>query len=215
MSVSSVASERYRLNDLLTSPPSEFQGEPGNYRPNDLCQFRDSLYAVKRTPRTPCLTAALDLPTSEPSLNAHTHASRRAGSIFARWNVGAPCGGCTLAFSGCMSLRTEGGRRIRLPGESRVERRLRVSVEEGRSSILDRLIGTRGLYARSAVARRSFSLSVSAFGLYLGVGISTSNSIELRVLSPVTPPFRSMGNYISASLAAKRSRSGPPSPARY
>jgi hypothetical protein len=48
---------------------------------------------------------------TSPLLNqalTHTHASRWAGSIFARWNVGTPCGGCTLVFSGCVSLRTEG-----------------------------------------------------------------------------------------------------------
>jgi hypothetical protein len=73
--------------------------------------------------------------------------------MFARWNVGNPCGGCTLVFSGCVSLRTE-GRRIRLSGEVRVERRLRASGEEGRSSILDCSIGARGLSSRYAVARR-------------------------------------------------------------
>ena len=46
------------------------------------------------------------------------------------------------------------GHRIRLSGEASVERRLRVSVEEKRSSILDRSTGTRGLSSPSAKARR-------------------------------------------------------------
>jgi hypothetical protein len=49
------------------------------------------------------------------------------------------------------------GRRIRLSDEARVKRRLRARVEEGRSSILDRSIGARGLSSRSAIARM-FSL---------------------------------------------------------
>jgi hypothetical protein len=40
-------------------------------------------------------------------------------------------------------------RRIRLSGEARVKRRLRVSVEERRSSILDRLISRRDLSVAS------------------------------------------------------------------
>jgi hypothetical protein len=41
------------------------------------------------------------------------------------------------------------GRRIYLSGEVRVKRRLRVSVEEGRSSTLDRSIGRQGLSVAS------------------------------------------------------------------
>jgi hypothetical protein len=44
------------------------------------------------------------------------------------------------------------GRRIRLSGEARVERKLRASVEMrkgGRSSTLDRSIGGRGLFVAS------------------------------------------------------------------
>jgi hypothetical protein len=39
--------------------------------------------------------------------------------------------------------------RIRLSGEACVERKLRASVEKGRSSTLDHLIGRRGLSAAS------------------------------------------------------------------
>ena len=43
----------------------------------------------------------------------------------------------------CLYVRR--GHRIRLSGEARAERRLRASVEEGRSNTLGRSIGGRGL----------------------------------------------------------------------
>jgi hypothetical protein len=66
------------------------------------------------------------------------------------------------------------GRRIRLSGEARVERRLRASVEEGRSSILNRSIGARGPSSRSAVACRLPLCQVSASDCAL-VPVSTPN----------------------------------------
>src|SRR5271154_6983993 len=78
------------------------------------------------TLRTHALLPLLDIPTFEPSPNSHTHRGEEARYPRGR-NVGAPCGGCTLVFSGCVSLRTEGGR-IRLPGEARMEHTLRESV---------------------------------------------------------------------------------------
>jgi hypothetical protein len=54
-----------------------------------------------------------------------------------------------LLYSQVSCHRGRRGRRIRLSGEARVERRLRASVEEGRSSTLDRSIGRRGLSVAS------------------------------------------------------------------
>jgi hypothetical protein len=53
------------------------------------------------------------------------------------------------------------GRRILLSGEARMEYRLRVSVEEGRSDTLGRSIGGRGLSVALLYPQAS-SLSVSA-----------------------------------------------------
>jgi hypothetical protein len=93
------------------------------------------------------------LPTLEPSPNAHTRIE--AGELDIREVVmQGPLVVAALLYSQVSCHHGRRGRRIRLSGEARVERRLRASVEvrkEGRPSTLDRPIGRRGLSRSSAV----------------------------------------------------------------
>ena len=60
------------------------------------------------------------------------------------------------------------GRRIRLSGEAHMERTLRASEEEGRSSILDRSIGVCEAYLRAPFVGERL-------GLHLDIGEPTPN----------------------------------------
>lgn len=76
--------------------------------------------AVNQTPKTHGLLLLWDLPALEPSPNAHVDSTIL---------VGTPCGGCTLVFSGFVSLRMEGC-------EARAVRWLRASLGSGKRSEL-------------------------------------------------------------------------------
>ena len=95
---------------------------------------------------TPALLPLLDLPTFEPSPNAHARidVSRLDTREVERRD---PCGGCTLCVLRLHVFTDGGGVEFVCRGEERAERRLRASVEvrKGRrSSTLDRSIGGQG-----------------------------------------------------------------------
>jgi hypothetical protein len=87
------------------------------------------------------------------------------------------------------------GRRIRLSGEARVERRLRASVKvrrEGRPSTLDRSIGRRGLSAAPPCSQAPSSMSGECLELRVGrseiltaTAHESGHSVTIRSNSPV------------------------------